>query len=228
MITCCYHRLIDDPDTAELNCLSMEEREHRLNKLKDERVGNVRLIGELFMHGLLTESVIHVCLNLMLDDTDNPDEDDIENMSELLRTVGKALEERSASTVNGYFKQIDHIIDSGNLSSRLRFMLKDVVDLRRNKWVARRAKVVDPKTLDQVRRDASSPSRPTVATKKSNKALANPDRRIQMAQSTMDEFYSTGDMEEAVTSMKEIAQWETIEIVEVIVTSGFSRQVRLG
>lgn len=41
------------------------------------------------------------------------------------------------------------------ISSRIRFMLQDVIDLRANKWIPRRNEN-NPKTIDQIQKEAES------------------------------------------------------------------------
>jgi translation initiation factor 4G len=48
-----------------------------------------------------------------------------------------------------YFAEIEKVSDDKSLSSRVRFLLKDVVDLRKSAWKPRRD-VAGPKTIDQV------------------------------------------------------------------------------
>jgi hypothetical protein len=48
-----------------------------------------------------------------------------------------------------YFSDIDLIIGEKATSSRVRFMLQDLVDLRKSQWKPRRD-VAGPKTIDQV------------------------------------------------------------------------------
>lgn len=49
-----------------------------------------------------------------------------------------------------YFKDIDRIISKEkSISSRVKFMLQDLIDLRRNLWKPRRD-VAGPKTIEQV------------------------------------------------------------------------------
>lgn len=43
----------------------------------------------------------------------------------------------------------------GKINSRVRFMLKDVIDLRANKWVPRRDDS-NPKTMDQIQKEAET------------------------------------------------------------------------
>jgi translation initiation factor 4G len=86
-------------------------------------------------------------------------------VSRLLTTVGKDLESETNDRLNKvspeeqkkqsllrfevYFKDIDRIINVKSTSSRVRFMLQDLVDLRMSKWKPRRD-VAGPKTIDQV------------------------------------------------------------------------------
>uniref|UniRef100_A0A3B5B6N0 Eukaryotic translation initiation factor 4 gamma, 1a n=1 Tax=Stegastes partitus TaxID=144197 RepID=A0A3B5B6N0_9TELE len=52
-----------------------------------------------------------------------------------------------------YFNQMDKIIKERKTSSRIRFMLQDVLDLRRSNWVPRRGDQ-GPKTIDQIHKEA--------------------------------------------------------------------------
>ncbi|TSK67162.1 Eukaryotic translation initiation factor 4 gamma 1 [Bagarius yarrelli] len=52
-----------------------------------------------------------------------------------------------------YFNQMEKIIKDRKTSSRIRFMLQDVIDLRRNNWVPRRGDQ-GPKTIEQIHKDA--------------------------------------------------------------------------
>ncbi|XP_073674358.1 eukaryotic translation initiation factor 4 gamma 1 [Garra rufa] len=52
-----------------------------------------------------------------------------------------------------YFNQMEKIIKERKTSSRIRFMLQDVIDLRRNNWVPRRGDL-GPKTIEQIHKEA--------------------------------------------------------------------------
>uniref|UniRef100_A0A8C5GL23 Eukaryotic translation initiation factor 4 gamma 1-like n=1 Tax=Gouania willdenowi TaxID=441366 RepID=A0A8C5GL23_GOUWI len=52
-----------------------------------------------------------------------------------------------------YFNQMNKIIKEKMTSSRIRFMLQDVLDLRKNSWVPRRGDQ-GPKTIDQIHKEA--------------------------------------------------------------------------
>ena len=53
-----------------------------------------------------------------------------------------------------YFGKMREISQKrGEISSRVRFMLRDVIDLRQGKWIPRRSDS-NPKTMDQIQKDA--------------------------------------------------------------------------
>lgn len=57
-----------------------------------------------------------------------------------------------------YFSRMQEIVarkGHSKISSRIRFMLQDVIDLRANKWVPRRNEN-NPKTIDQIQKEAES------------------------------------------------------------------------
>jgi len=57
-----------------------------------------------------------------------------------------------------YFNKMQEIVSRKNqskISSRIRFMLQDVIDLRANKWIPRRNEN-NPKTIDQIQKEAES------------------------------------------------------------------------
>ena len=56
--------------------------------------------------------------------------------------------------IEQYCDKINKIISAKKVSWRVIFMLRDVVDLRDNKWVPRREEHVNPKTIDQIHKEA--------------------------------------------------------------------------
>jgi len=57
-----------------------------------------------------------------------------------------------------YFNKMQEIVSrksQSKISSRIRFMLQDVIDLRANKWIPRRNEN-NPKTIDQIQKEAES------------------------------------------------------------------------
>lgn len=54
--------------------------------------------------------------------------------------------------MNSYFSSLDTIVNKRKISNRIRFMIQDVVDLRKSQWKPRREDN-NPKTIDQIHRD---------------------------------------------------------------------------
>jgi len=134
--------------------LSNEEREQRRTKARRRMLGNIRLIGELYKKKMLTERIMHECIKKLLGQCQDPHEEDVEALCKLMSIIGEMIDHPKAKKhMNVYFERLKLLSNNMNLSSRVRFMLKDVIDLRRNRWQVRR-KVDGPKKIEKVHRDA--------------------------------------------------------------------------
>uniref|UniRef100_A0A672QWX5 Eukaryotic translation initiation factor 4 gamma 1-like n=1 Tax=Sinocyclocheilus grahami TaxID=75366 RepID=A0A672QWX5_SINGR len=128
-----------------------EELEEAKNKARRRSLGNIKFIGELFKLKMLTEPIMHDCIVKLLK---NHDEESLECLCRLLSTIGKDLDfEKAKPRMDQYFHQMEKIIKDRKTSSRIRFMLQDVLDLRKNNWVPRRGDQ-GPKTIDQIHKEA--------------------------------------------------------------------------
>ncbi|MBN3276690.1 IF4G1 factor, partial [Polyodon spathula] len=128
-----------------------EELEEAKDKARRRSLGNIKFIGELFKLKMLTEPIMHDCIVKLLK---NHDEESLECLCRLLSTIGKDLDfEKAKPRMDQYFNQMEKIIKEKKTSSRIRFMLQDVIDLRRNTWVPRRGDQ-GPKTIDQIHKEA--------------------------------------------------------------------------
>uniref|UniRef100_A0A8C6PC33 Eukaryotic translation initiation factor 4 gamma 3 n=1 Tax=Nothobranchius furzeri TaxID=105023 RepID=A0A8C6PC33_NOTFU len=128
-----------------------EELEEAKDKARRRSIGNIRFIGELFKLKMLTEAIMHDCVVKLLK---NHDEESLECLCRLLTTIGKDLDfEKAKPRMDQYFNQMEKIVKERKTSSRIRFMLQDVIDLRLHNWVSRR---VDqgPKTIEQIHKEA--------------------------------------------------------------------------
>ncbi|GAB4862004.1 hypothetical protein Ancab_037258 [Ancistrocladus abbreviatus] len=134
---------------------SEEEREQKRLKARRRMLGNIRLIGELYKKRMLTERIMHECIQKLLGQFQNPDEENIEALCKLMSTIGEMIDHPKAKEhMDYYFDMMAKLSNDMKLSSRVRFMLKDVIDLRKNKWQQRR-KIEGPKKIDEVHRDAA-------------------------------------------------------------------------
>uniref|UniRef100_A0A8D0ADR4 Eukaryotic translation initiation factor 4 gamma, 1a n=1 Tax=Sander lucioperca TaxID=283035 RepID=A0A8D0ADR4_SANLU len=121
------------------------------DKARRRSMGNIKFIGELFKLKMLTEAIMHDCVVKLLK---NHDEESLECLCRLFSTIGKDLDfEKAKPRMDQYFNQMDKIIKERKTSSRIRFMLQDVLDLRKSGWVPRRGDQ-GPKTIDQIHKEA--------------------------------------------------------------------------
>ncbi|KAF5201308.1 Eukaryotic translation initiation factor 4g like, partial [Thalictrum thalictroides] len=143
-------------EEGEVKC-SEEEREEKRIQARRRMLGNIRLIGELYKKRMLTERIMHECIKKLLGQhqNQNPDEEDVEALCKLMSTIGEMIDHPKAKEhMDAYFDKMLKFSNNMNVSSRVRFMLKDSIDLRKNKWQQRR-KVEGPKKIDEVHRDAA-------------------------------------------------------------------------
>lgn len=131
------------------------KRDDRLLQARRRMLGNIRFIGELFKKSMLTERIMHVCIQKLLGAGEKtPSEEDVEALCKLLSTVGSQLDHQKAKQhMDAYFRSVDNLSKSSELSSRHRFMLQDALDMRATGWRERR-KQEGPKKIAEVHRDA--------------------------------------------------------------------------
>ncbi|BFZ23985.1 hypothetical protein BsWGS_27031 [Bradybaena similaris] len=134
----------DGPERAE-------KIENTLYQMKLKRLkfyGNIRFIGELYKLNMLTETIMHDCILRLLKARDD---DSLVSLCNLITTVGQSLDSDKARTrMDQYFAQMAKIADERK--SRIKFTLKDVIDLRSNGWTPRKEQT-GPKKLEEVHKD---------------------------------------------------------------------------
>ncbi|XVE76803.1 hypothetical protein DITRI_Ditri13aG0009700 [Diplodiscus trichospermus] len=159
---------------------SEEEREEKRIKARRQMLGNIRLIGELYKKKMLTERIMHECIKKLLGECENPDEEDIEALCKLMSTIGEMIDHPKAKVyMDYYFERMAKLSNNMKLSSRVRFMLKDAIDLRKNKWQQRR-KVEGPKKIEEVHRDAAQERQAQASRLARGPGINPPARRAPM------------------------------------------------
>ncbi|CAO2820869.1 unnamed protein product [Amaranthus hypochondriacus] len=129
---------VDNEGEDETNQSEELKEEMRL-KARRRMLGNIRLIGELYKKKMLTERIMHECIKKLLGTHQNPNEKNMEALCILMSTIGEVIDHPKAKEhMDAYFDVMAQLSNNMKLSSRLRFMLKDVIDIRKNKWQQRR------------------------------------------------------------------------------------------
>ncbi|CAM4679691.1 unnamed protein product [Leuciscus chuanchicus] len=145
------HRELEAATSTSERERLQEELEDAKDKARRRSIGNIKFIGELFKLRMLTEAIMHDCVVKLLK---NHDAESLECLCRLLTTIGKDLDfEKAKPRMDQYFNQMEKIVKERKTSSRIRFMLQDVIDLRLHNWVSRRVDM-GPKTIEQIHKEA--------------------------------------------------------------------------
>jgi translation initiation factor 4G len=131
------------------------------SKMRKRSLGNIRFIGELYLQQLTRQQIIHQ--NIISRLLSNTDEESLECLCRFLSTCGAKLEADQANipenireqfNFDRYFTRVKSIVDEKKTTSRVRFMLQDLIELKANKWVSKRRKEAGPKTIDDIHKEA--------------------------------------------------------------------------
>jgi hypothetical protein len=124
-----------DADPDERDRIQKQEQRYKARSL-----GNIRFVAELFKRSLLSERIMHVVVKTLLMDTDHTDARNLESMEvlcEMLNSVGKKLDRQQArASMDSYFQQLEEIAGMHPVK-RIRFLVLNIVELRRASWVPR-------------------------------------------------------------------------------------------
>lgn len=130
---------------------------------KRKMLGNIKFVGELGKLQIVQDRILHKCCEaLVLGWKSKPlseQAEDLECLCHLMKTCGKILDTPEGKyRMDQYFERMDQVIDSEKMPLRIRFMVQDVVEMRRNKWLPRRVgrdPERGPRPIQQVREDAA-------------------------------------------------------------------------
>ncbi|KAK9473745.1 armadillo-type protein [Dipodascopsis tothii] len=140
-----------DPE-AEADLMS--EEYYKAATVKRRGLGLIRFIGELYMLDMLSEKIMHQSIQGLITNSDSPAEEELESLCGLLRTVGAKIDvDRGRDYVDVYFTKLEEILASPKLTSRIKFMIMDVFDIRKSGW---KTKAADkgPKTIAEIHQEA--------------------------------------------------------------------------
>ncbi|KAG2135518.1 ARM repeat-containing protein [Suillus cothurnatus] len=106
------------------------DESYAAEKARRQGLGLVKFIGELFKLQILTERIMHKYVKKLLGNVENPEEEEIESLCQLLKTVGQLLDTPKARAhMDVYFTRMKELGKSDN----------DVIELRDHAWMSRDA-----------------------------------------------------------------------------------------
>lgn len=113
------------PEGVTEEVLMLSDEYYIAAAAKRRGLGLVQFIGELFKLNMLTERIMNECVRKLLDFEGLPEDETVESLTKLLRTIGSQLDnsEKSKPMMDLYFQRINAMVDNKELNSRMRFML---------------------------------------------------------------------------------------------------------
>ncbi|KAF1348796.1 armadillo-type protein [Delphinella strobiligena] len=150
--------LPDKPEGSNQEAALLSDEYYIAAAAKRRGLGLIQFIGELYKLGMLTVKIMHQCVLRLLNFEGQPDEAAVENLSKLLKAVGATMDssEQGHQLVDMYYQRVQTVLDTHkDMPSRSRFMLMDIVDLRKQNWKSRDSDK-GPKTIEQIHAEAEA------------------------------------------------------------------------
>ncbi|KAI5192933.1 hypothetical protein NEMIN01_2297 [Nematocida minor] len=173
---------------------SNKEKEYERMNVKKKAITIVRFLIELYLQGFFTDTIMHSATDY-LTEADTPE--NVEKMCYILKHAGKRLDQEvNREHVDKYMCWLERV--SEGLSSRYRFMVEDIRELRENNWCpkdARKASVSDDE--DGWKSSKTKEKKKFVKEKERAKKDIKPQKVSEMIESQEDEYRR---MESAVVS----------------------------
>ncbi|XP_055640180.1 eukaryotic translation initiation factor 4 gamma 3-like [Toxorhynchites rutilus septentrionalis] len=149
----------EEERTDEIDELQYE-LEEKNTKIRRRAMGTIRFIGELFKQEQLTCKIMYTCINILLSET-MLDEESLECLCKLLTTIGGRMEKDPVQDSQGLqycFLRLQEIADRKStlqVCNRIRFMILDLIELRKNNWQPRRVQAA-PKTMEEIQKEVET------------------------------------------------------------------------
>ena len=146
------------PEGSSGEAQLLSEEYYKAAAAKRKGLGLIQFIGQLYKLRMLTLRIMHECVMKLLNFEGEPDEAAVENLTTLLKSVGATMEEdeQGVTFMNAYFERIHNVLLKNEaLPSRPRFMIMDLVDLRKAHWKGKNDDK-GPKTIQQIHQEAEA------------------------------------------------------------------------
>ncbi|RNF17497.1 putative eukaryotic translation initiation factor 4 gamma [Trypanosoma conorhini] len=153
--------------------LTEEEMELRRTTFMRRKRANMKFIGELFMHKVLSQNTMMNIIQTIMQEAEkggHPTSEDIEFLTELFLTIGESLDAvpELRLRVNRYFELLEALKELKDVyPPRIRFKMLDLIELR-SKFAWERRTTTAPKTSPPMQRETLRVTDKTVARASTN------------------------------------------------------------
>ncbi len=133
----------------------LSEEYYLATAAKRRGLGLVSFIGELYRLQMLTERIMHQCIQKLLAVVDDPGEEEVESLCKLMTTVGEELDkDRGKKIMDAYIVRMQKMLNTDKLTSRIKFMILDVIDRRKRGWTGD-VGLKGPRTIQEIHQEAA-------------------------------------------------------------------------
>lgn len=119
------------------------------------------------------------CMHMLINDLED---DNLECLCTLLKTIGAQLEEESELkqkySLDPYFGRLRHVVKEKRVGPRVRFLIQDILDMRDRGWVERERQAVNkPTTIGQIHAEVAEEERKNALEHERNRREQGTSRR---------------------------------------------------
>eukprot|EP00929_Paragymnodinium_shiwhaense_P112601 TRINITY_DN80857_c0_g1_i1.p1 TRINITY_DN80857_c0_g1~~TRINITY_DN80857_c0_g1_i1.p1 ORF type:complete len:815 (-),score=221.71 TRINITY_DN80857_c0_g1_i1:186-2570(-) len=135
-----FEKYLKEPN---LDAIPSEDRDEARIKYKTKMLGNMKFVGQLLIHKVLSSKVIQTCTMELLQQRT---EETLETLCAFLTTIGPIYDDKTVrywAILQDTFKQCEELCKDKKVPARLRFLIKDVLELRAKNW-ERKVKANEP------------------------------------------------------------------------------------
>ena len=138
--------------------------EEQIKKVNDKYFRNIRFISELYLQNEIPDKIIiHVIESLLSKEV--TDSISLEAVCRMFVVIGKKMESKNTKNMEEYMLKIKELSVSKELGMKMRFKLKDIIDMKNRNWELRQIqmlKTVEPKTLKELEQEEVKVSQPKI------------------------------------------------------------------
>ncbi|KAG7354711.1 MIF4G domain containing protein [Nitzschia inconspicua] len=124
-------------DMATKGMTDPEEIDYHSTLIRKSYIGHIIFLGELYLRDVVKLSIMMYCLDELL--RDDTDEESLECFAHLMTTMGEKLDTHAKQNGKPFdWEKIRQLRNSSKISSRIKFLLQDLLELKERGWVQRR------------------------------------------------------------------------------------------